>query len=162
MMNITIRPILKKDNVDTARMIRNVFEEYNANTEGTVYSDPTTDHLFELFQQPKALFLLAELNGEIHGSCGIFPTVGLPDKCAELVKFYVSNEIRGKGIGRALYEKCEQAAIDFGYNQLYIESTPDFSGAVSIYEKIGFVQRQKPLGNSGHFGCNIWLTKQLK
>lgn len=161
-MTITIREIQPTDNAGVAAMIRGVFDEYNAITEGTVYTDPTTDHLHELFQVPKAVFYVAEKAGRINGCCGIYPTKGLPQGCAELVKYYVSKEIRGTGIGRKLFEKCEIAARNFGYGQLYIESMPDFDGAVRIYEKIGFTRRDSPLGNSGHFGCNIWMTKKIQ
>ena len=46
-MKINIRPIEEKDNPKVAAMIRDVFDEYNAVKEGTVYVDPTTDKLFE-------------------------------------------------------------------------------------------------------------------
>lgn len=70
-------------------MIRGVFDEYNAIKEGTVYTDPTTDRLFEFFLTAKFILYVAEVNGEIHGCCGVYPTVGLPEGCVELVKFYV-------------------------------------------------------------------------
>jgi len=85
----------------------------------------------------------------------------LPRGCAELVKFYISNAARGKGLGKELMEKCVQSAIEFGYKQLYIESLPVFSKAISIYEKQGFKKIDKPLGNSGHSTCNIRMIKDL-
>jgi len=160
-MTIKIRPIQKRDNVQIAVMIREVFEEFGAAKEGTVYSDPTTDHLFELFQEEDAVLYVAEKNGEIHGCCGVYPTKGLPNNCAELVKFYLSSEIRGKGYGRQLYQKCESVAIKMNNKQLYIESMDDFSRAVKMYKKLGFIRLDKALGNSGHFGCKIWMLKEL-
>lgn len=162
MPEIKIRVIQPSDNPKVARMIRSVFEEYKAKQIGTVYSDPTTDNLHTLFQQNNSVFFIAEKADEILGCCGIFPTSGLPTGCAELVKFYVSGKVRGTGVGRLLYQKCEEWAIDAGYTQLYIESMPDFIQAVHIYEKIGFKMLDKPLGNSGHFGCDIWMLKSLK
>lgn len=156
-----IREIQPKDDSSVAKMIRNVFLEYNAQQEGTVHSDPTTDHLSTTFDVKDAILFVAEENGIIEGCCGIFPTKGLPMGYIEIVKFYVSNAIRGKGIGKQLFQLCEAAAIDFGYQQLYLESMDDFSEAVRIYEKIGFNRIQKPLGNTGHFGCDIWMTKNL-
>ena len=161
-MDIKIRAIAEKDNPKVARMIRGVFDEYEAIQEGTVYTDPTTDHLFEFFQTPKCVLYIAEMDGEIHGCCGVYPTVGLPDGCVELVKFYVSSELRGKGFGRQLFQKCEESAINFGYNQLYIESMDDFRAAVVMYEKMGFITLDKAMGSSGHFGCDIWMSKKLK
>lgn len=160
-MQTIIRTIQANDNAAVATMIRGVFHDYHAKQEGTVYSDPTTDSLFELFQKPNSIFYLVEIDGEILGSCGIFPTQGLPDGCVELVKFYVSSKIRGTGYGRQLFQKCEAWAIENGYNQLYIESLDDFSAAVKLYEKIGFQRLTAPLGNTGHFGCPIWMLKGI-
>ena len=100
-----IRHIKKDDNVFLAKMIRSVFDEYNAPQVGTVYSDPTTDNLFELFQTEKSILWVAEIEHEIIGCCGIYPTVGLPKNCTELVKFYIKEKSRGKGIGKLLMEK---------------------------------------------------------
>lgn len=156
-----LRYIQQKDNSILAKIIRGVFIEHNAPTEGTVFEDPTTDSLFELFQVKKAVLWVAEWNGEVVGCCGIYPTDNLPEGCVELVKFYLAKAARGKGIGRLLLEKSIAFAKDFGYTEMYIESLPDYAKAVRIYEKLGFVHLEKPLGNSGHSGCNIWMLKTL-
>lgn len=156
-----IRTIQEEDNESCAAMIRRVFEEFGAQTKGTVYEDPTTDALFELFDRSDAeLFVIVD-EEEVKGSCGIYPTEGLPNGMAELVKYYISKEYRGKGYGRQLMQLCEMEAIRLGYNQLYIESTFDFIDAVRIYEKIGYSRLDKPIGNSGHEGCPIWMLKPL-
>lgn len=161
MSNITIRPINKSDNTSVAAMIRAVFKEYNAPQKGSVYSDPATDNLFELFQAEKSVLWVAETNGDIVGCCGIYPTEGLPADCAELVKFYIVAKARGKGIGKALMQKSIDTAKQFGYSRIYLESFPDFSNAIGIYEKQGFARLDKPLGNSGHTSCNIWMIKNI-
>lgn len=158
---MNIRHVKPEDNKTLATVIRKVFEEHNAPTVGTVYSDTTTDQLFELFQHPKAVLWVAEETESIVGCCGIYPTEGLPDSCTELVKFYIAKEARGKGIGRQLMEASIASAKLFGYSEMYIESLPVFLRAVSIYEKQGFVKLHAPMGNSGHPGCNIWMKKVL-
>ena len=158
---IGIREIKLSDNASLSKMIREVFEEHNAPRKGTVYSDPTTDNLFGLFQKEKSILWVAEHNNKVVGCCGIYPTSGLPDDCAELVKFYISKEARGIGIGKMLMEKSIQSAKSFGYKELYLESLPEYSKAVSIYEKQGFKKIDKPLGESGHTSCNIWMIKKL-
>lgn len=161
-MNIQIRHIEQKDNVVLANIIRSCFHDYDVKcTAGTVYQDPTTDDLYSLFQTPKSLLWVAELEGELVGCCGIFPTENLPENCTELVKFYISENGRGKGIGRLLLEKTINTAREFGYSQVYLESIPEFSTAVSIYEKQGFKFLEKPLGNTGHSGCNLWMLKEM-
>lgn len=157
-----IRSIRQEDNLALAAMIRAVFEEYKAPVEGTVYTDPTTDHLYELFQTEKAVMWVAEQGGILLGCCGIYPTKDLPVGCAELVKFYLPRSSRGKGIGRELMERSIGSAREFGYSELYIESIPEYDKAVRIYEKQGFKKLSQPLGSSGHSGCTIWMIKKLK
>lgn len=160
-MGVYIRQIEKKDNRILAGIIRVTFEEHGAPRKGTVYSDPTTDNLYDLFRIPKSILWVAEVDEEIAGCCGIYPTAGLDENCVELVKFYLSEKARGKGIGRELMEKSIQSAREFGYTQIYLESLPQFSRAVRIYENQGFKRLDKPLGRSGHRTCDIWMLKEL-
>ena len=159
--NIVYRRIEQKDNRTIAELIRTVFREFKIDMPGTVYTDPTTDDLYSLFQTPRSAYWIAEENGVILGGCGIFPTREIPDGCAELVKFYVAAASRGKGVGNTLMQKSIDSARDFGYTQLYLESFPELSKAVSIYERNGFTALSHPLGNSGHFACTLWMVKDL-
>jgi putative acetyltransferase len=160
-MKLIIRPIKEKDNTALAKMIRAVFIEHDAPQEGTVYSDTATDDLFNYYKEKNAIGWVAEENNLILGCCGIYPTGNLPKGCIELVKFYLPKEARGKGIGKNLMDKCINSAKELGYKQLYIESIPHFSKAISIYEKQGFKLLNQRLGMSGHDSCNIWLLKEL-
>jgi putative acetyltransferase len=158
---MNIRKVAPEDNKILAKIIRQVFEEHSAPTVGTVYSDPTTDHLFNLFKADKSILLVAEFEGNVVGCCGIYPTPGLPSGYVELVKFYLHANARGRGIGKALMEGCIDAARKLGYTHVYIESLPEFAKAVDIYKKLGFEYLDVPLGNSGHTGCNIWMVKSI-
>jgi putative acetyltransferase len=160
-MEMTFRPIEVEDNKEIAELIRTVFREFKIDRPGTVYFDPTTDNLFKLFREPGSEYWIALENGKIVGGCGVYPTPGLPDGCAELVKFYLASSHRGKGIGRQLMEKTFESAKEYGYRELYLESLPELNRAISLYEKAGFMFIPGPMGNSGHFGCNIWMLKEL-
>lgn len=161
MPTIKYRQIEATDNQEIADLIRAVFREFGVDRPGTVYTDPTTDHLYELFRHPGSVYWIAESDGEMAGGCGIYPTKGLPDGCAELVKFYLAAPFRGKGTGKGLMEKCFGSARELGYRQLYLETFPELGKAVGMYEKAGFRYLDRPLGNSGHFACNIWMLKAL-
>jgi len=160
-MNIVIREVEETDNFLLALIIRNAFEEYGASKQGTVYSDPTTDDLYQLFRKEKSILWVATANGKIAGCCGIYPTKGLPENYVELVKFYLSSESRGKGIGKTLLAKTVESAQLFGYTKLYLESLPQFNDAVNLYERYGFIRLIKPLGESGHNTCDIWMVKDV-
>ena len=161
MKNISIRPIRASDNIFIAAIIRKILIEFGADKPGTVYFDPTTDNLFQLFAIHNAAYYVAEANGNIVGGSGIFPTPGLPEGCCELVKLYLISEMRGQGLGLLLMEKCFQTAIDFGFTQMYLETMPELRTAIGLYEKVGFSFLPGPLGHSGHFGCDLWMIKNL-
>jgi putative acetyltransferase len=160
-MNVIFRHIEKKDNKAIADLIRTVFREFKIDKPGTVYFDPTTDDLYNLFQKAGSIYWIAEEDSKIIGGCGIYPTQGLPQECAELVKLYLLAPQRGKGVGRMLIEKSFESARSLDYKQLYLESLPELGKAINLYEKTGFKFLQDPMGNSGHFGCNIWMIKYL-
>src|SRR4051812_45291936 len=159
--NIVTRRIEWKDNKELALIVRNSLAEFGANKLGTVYYDDTTDHLFELFQKPGSQYYVAEQDGKLLGGAGIYPSEGLPAETCELVKMYLRPEARGRGLGKSLIEKCLEFAKGFGYNQVYIETMPELRKAVSVYEKFGFEYLEGPLGNTGHFGCDVWMLKKL-
>ncbi len=159
--NIQIRPIEQKDNINIAKVIRGALEEFGANKPGTVYFDPTTDALFELFNTPGSYYYIATINNKVVGGAGIFPTENLPKGTCELVKLYLHKDARGTGLGKQLLNTAMQWAKENGYTQVYLESMPELSKAVTIYENVGFQRINQPLGNSGHCGCDIWMVKTL-
>ena len=161
-MNIIIRPIQQSDNPYLSRIVKDTLAEFGANHPDTVYYDPTTDALYELFQKEGAAYFVAEMNGEIVGGGGIYPTDGLPSGTCELVKFYLSPVARGKGIGKILLEKCIAAAKASGYKNIYLETMPELTIAIPMYENFGFTYLQTAQGNSGHCGCDIWMIKELE
>lgn len=157
----SIRLICQPDNPYLSKIVKDTLAEFGANHPGTVYFDPTTDALFELFQKDGAAYFVAEINGKIVGGGGIYPTDGLPADTCELVKMYLLPEARGTGIGRTLIEKCLTHAKETGYKQVYLESMPELKQALKIYAKFGFEYLKGPMGNSGHTGCSLWMLKGL-
>ena len=158
---VELRQIEEKDNQEIAGLIRSVFREFKIDKPGTVYYDSATDDLYSLFKTPGSVYWLAKQNEKLIGGCGLFATAGLPAGCAELVKLYLLPEWRGKGIGRMLMEKTFESAKKLGYRQLYLESMPELSKAIGMYEKAGFHFIPARMGNSGHFNCDIWMIKDL-
>ena len=156
-----IREIRQEDNVELARVIRSILEEHGVARPGTVYTDPTTDALFELFQEEGSVYFVALDEGKIIGGCGIFPTVGLPSGMSELVKLYLLDIYRGKGIGKELMLRCIEFAKNHGYNSLYLETMDELSNAIQLYNNLGFNTIDGPLGETGHFACEIRMVKEL-
>ena len=160
-MNFTIRPIQPSDNPIIAKIIRDTLSEFGANHPGTVYYDPTTDALFELFQKERSAYNIAEADGRIVGGGGIYPTEGLPADTCELVKMYLLPEARGTGLGSQLITKCLEQAEKNGFSKVYLETMNELKAALKVYARMGFTYLDGPMGNSGHFGCPLWMLKIL-
>lgn len=158
---INIRTIEEKDNAALAQLIRTTLKEFGANHPGTVYYDESTDHLSDVFETPYSVYYVAERNQEIVGGGGIYPTQGLPEDTCELVKMYLYPQVRGIGLGKLLIEKCIGSAKNFGFKNIYIETMPELKQALKTYEKFGFEYIDHAIGNSGHFGCELWMILPL-
>jgi putative acetyltransferase len=157
-----IRHIQPADNKALAVIIRDTLTEFGANHPGTVYYDPTTDSLYEFFKRTGSVYFVVEaLDGKIVGGGGIYPTDGLPADTCELVKMYLKPGVRGSGLGRTIVEKCLQAARDAGFSKIYLETMPELGLALKLYEKFGFTYLDAPMGNSGHFGCDLHMIRDL-
>ena len=161
MNEITIRQIQPEDNPTIASIIRGTLMEFGAARPGTVYYDESTDRLSSVFNVSRGVYYIAEQDGIMLGGAGIYPTEGLGDTTCELVKMYLLPAARGKGIGKALMNKCIEFAKENHYTQIYLETMPELSNAIKLYEKFGFKSLNGPLGQSGHFGCGIWMLKDL-
>lgn len=160
-MNVSIRTIQQADNPILSKIVKDTLAEFGANHPGTVYYDPTTDSLYELFRQKGSAYFVAEVNEEVVGGGGIFHTEGLPDDTCELVKMYLLPQARGTGLGRTLIERCISIAKELGYRKIYLETMPELKQALTIYAKFGFEYLPGPMGNSGHTGCSLWMLKEL-
>ena len=159
---VTIRKITNKDNATLANIIRSCLEEFGENNPGTVYFDDSTDHLYEVFLNPKSFYYIAEKDGIIIGGAGIFPTEGLPSDTCELVKMYIVPEARKIGIGSSLINKCMDKARSLGFKKMYLETMPGLVEAIKLYKKFNFTPLNQPLGNTGHHGCSIWMIRELR
>lgn len=161
MNSFLIRKIRPEDNSAIERIIRATFPEFNMPLVGTAYEDEEIEHMYESSQDERAVYFIAEENGNVIGGGGIKPLMGSKDNICELHKMYLSPEVRGKGYGKILFERCMEEAGLLGYRQCYLESDSKFTTAIKIYEKSGFRLLKEPMGNTGHFSCGVWMIKDL-
>ncbi|MCL4151768.1 UNVERIFIED_CONTAM: hypothetical protein GTU68_016723, partial [Idotea baltica] len=159
--NIVIREIEQHDNAQIEAAIRNCFPEFGLPLVGTAYADLETLKMFESYQNDNDIYFVVELNGTVLGGGGIKPLKDYESDVCEIQKMYFSPELRGKGIGKLMFEKCMKAAKDLGYEKCYLESASQLKAAIHIYETFGFKHLDKPLGDTGHFSCGVWMIKDL-
>ncbi|WP_298737259.1 GNAT family N-acetyltransferase [uncultured Chitinophaga sp.] len=161
MQPVQLRLIAQQDNGTLAHIIRSTLLSFDAAVPGTAFYDPELDTLSETFQAPGSRYWVAEQNNTVIGGAGIYPSPGLPAAYCELVKLYLLPEARGKGIGKMLIAACLQSAGQLGYTHVYLETMPQLHMSLPLYEKMGFTRLEQPMGNTQHFGCNIWMLKSL-
>ncbi|MCZ8196785.1 MAG: GNAT family N-acetyltransferase [Flavobacterium sp.] len=156
-----IREIQPEDNQQIASVIRQVFIDDNYPKVGTAFADSQLDYMFENYKKPKAIYFVIEENGKILGGGGIAKLDNSDENICELQKMYFLQEVRGKGIGFQIIEKCLQKAKEFGYEKCYLETLPEMLVAQKLYKKVGFDYICSHLGGTGHTSCPIWMIKSI-
>lgn len=160
--NIVIREIEAGDNEEIEAAIRGCFPEFGLPLVGTAYADQETGKMFESYQNDNDVYFVIENKGKVLGGAGVKPLNDIENKgVCEIQKMYFSESLRGNGLGKLIFEKCIDAAKDLGYKKCYIESATQLKAAIHIYESFGFKHLDKPLGNTGHFSCGVWMIKNL-
>jgi putative acetyltransferase len=158
---IIIREIQKADNVAIAEVIRDVLIEHNVPKVGTAYADSSLDFMFENYAEEKSAYFVVESDGKIIGGAGVAPLENGPKEICELQKMYFLSAGRGLGLGAKLMEVCLEKARQFEFKKCYLETMPYMTNAQNLYKKSGFEYLDKPLGNTGHNACPVWMLKEL-
>ena len=158
---IVIREIEAKDNPKIAKAIRNVLVEMGVPKVGTAYEDEALDCMTETYNQPKKAYFVVASGYTIIGGAGISPLDNYEGNICELQKMYFMSEARGKGLGTEMMNKCLDFAKQAGFAQCYLETLPYMDDARKLYKKVGFKSIDKPLGNTGHYSCTVWMLKDL-
>jgi putative acetyltransferase len=149
-----IRPIRPEDDAAVAAIIRDVMASFGATGPGYSSSDPEVDAMSAAYDGARAAYFVLEADGGVVGCGGIAPLEGAdPDTC-ELRKMYLLPVARGRGLGRAMLQRCLDAARGRGYRRCYLETLSAMQAARELYEKAGFRKLSAPLGSTGHSGCN--------
>lgn len=161
MASIIVREIQKQDNEQIADVIRAVFISDDYPKTGTAFADKQLDFMYEAYAAPKATYFVVDQNGKILGGAGVSPLENSTENICELQKMYFLKEARGKGIGQEMILKCLERAKALGYEKCYLETLPQMLDAQKLYKKVGFEYLEKPLGNTGHTTCPVWMIKNV-
>lgn len=100
----------------------------------------------------KGGFWIAEFEGNIVGFVGAYPSTRFTEDYIEIVRMFVSPEVRGKLIGTKLLQAIEEWAIALGYKNMYLTTLAGFPAANVLYPKCGFTLYE---------GVNIDVTDVL-
>jgi putative acetyltransferase len=160
-MEIVYRKITESDDQELAQIIKNTLIEYNSATDGTVFTDDSTNHLSSTFTDEKSRYFVAYIGDELLGGAGINLLPGETDDICELQRMFLKPTARGKGIGKELMRLCLEFAQTNNYKICYLETFPALKEAIQLYEKTGFKYIGHQMGNTGHFACTTRMIYVL-
>lgn len=159
--SIAIRPIEPRDDAQLAAIIRRVMPEFGADGPGFAIHDAEVDAMSASYARPRCAYFVVEHDGVVEGGGGIAPLEnGDADTC-ELRKMYFLPTLRGKGAGRALIERCLDAAREHGFRRCYLETLTGMDAAQALYRANGFRPITCALGATGHHGCDRYFLREL-
>lgn len=142
-------------------IIKKVGQEYGAVGDGFGPSDPEVEAMSNHYNSDQgSRYLVALVNGEIVGGCGIASFNNSTEIC-ELRKLFLLPKSRGLGLGIQLTEACLHFAAQYGYKQCYLDTLTNMKSAISLYEKLGFIHLTQPLEGTIHNGCDVWMLKDI-
>jgi GNAT superfamily N-acetyltransferase len=104
---------------------------------------------------PAGLFLVAGLRGEPVG-CGGLKLHGRAQ--AEVKRMWVSESVRGLGLGRRILAELEGRAIDAGARVIRLDTNSALPEAVGLYRSAGY--REIPAFNANPY-AHHWFEKRV-
>lgn len=104
---------------------------------------------------PAGLFLVACLHGEPVGCGGLILHAGEP---ADIKRMWVSEAIRGLGLGRRILVELEARAREHGARAVRLETNRALTEAVALYRTAGY--REVQAFNSEPY-AHHWFEKEL-
>ena len=114
----------------------------------------------------RELLLIALADGRHIGNCALMQISDCRrclHRCGIAIALY--QEFCDRGIGRAMLETVLAAARDAGYTQAELEVIAENSGAIALYESLGFVKYGRMPGNvryaDGRLADAYWMMKTL-
>ena len=116
------------------------------------------DHPVENIIQQGGHIFIALLRGKPVGTFAMMRCKNPNDY--ELVKFAVSPEVQGQGIGRRLIEACIAYARRTGGYRLFLESNHKCAAAVHLYKRYGF--RHIKVEHPAFARCDIQMELELQ
>ena len=156
-----IRLLTSADNKFLANAIRDVLLEMRVPLEGSAFADTELDNMYETYLAPRSIYYVVEFKKKILGGAGITTLNKGSSHICELQKMYIKPIARGKGVGSDLLNLCLSFAKKNKFTLCYLETMPKMLDAQKLYKRNGFKYINKPMGETGHFSCPIWMTKKL-
>lgn len=159
-MSCTVRMIEPQDDSRVEYVIRTCLTEFGGNREGLAWCDPDLGRFSQVYAHPGRRYWVAlDGDGQVAGGAGIGELPGAEGVC-ELQKMYCLPHLRGTGAAHRLMELCLDYAAEH-YRRCYLETLSNMTAAQRFYAKYGFTRLDRPMGETGHYSCDLWYIREL-
>lgn len=154
--NIQIREYEEKHKTILLDFV-NKLEEYQKNLDSISrvknldgFAEKSLEQMFENIDKYNGKIFIAKVNdiviGFISGAIFDQSEIGKLEvgehKQGEVLKIYILEEHRGKGLGKLMISKMEDFFKESGCDSVWIEVSSYNTNAHSTYEKLGFIDRE--------------------
>ena len=157
-----IRQITPADDARLAQIIRYSLCSKGLNIPGTAYFDPELDRLSAYYLADpgsRRYLVLADDDDHAVGGVGL-SRLSWDSQCAEVQKLYLTDHVKGGGLGRTLMEALEREARTMGFSSMYLETHSALGTAITLYRSMGYVEVKRPEG-AIHSAMDCFMRKEL-
>lgn len=134
---VEVRPVRAKDVDAVVALVRDVLAEFDLEFGAGSSTDEALLALPASYDEHGGAFWVAEHDGAIIGSCGVYPVA---DGTYELRKMYLHPKARGLGVGKRLLDRATSWARQRGGRRIVLDTTEQMTRAIVFYEAHGFVR----------------------
>ncbi len=157
--------ILRQARPDDAQAICDIWNAIIVDTLITFTSDEKTALAIEADIETRGPgFQVAEFEGEVIGFATYFPFRGGPGYAfSKEHSIQISAKARGLGVGRALMQKLEQAAVNEQVHSLWAGISSANPGGVAFHGRIGFseIARLPEVGRKNGQWLDLILMQKI-
>ncbi|MEQ1854056.1 MAG: GNAT family N-acetyltransferase [Chthoniobacteraceae bacterium] len=141
LMTKQLAHITRATTPDDIAAIRCLFEEYATWLQVDLSYQGFAKELAALpgcYAAPRGCLALATVDDQPAGCVALRP---IDERTCEMKRLHVRAAHQGRGIGRALAERVIAEARAAGYASMVLDTLPLMTGAIRLYESLGFTRR---------------------
>jgi GNAT superfamily N-acetyltransferase len=128
--------VLRRATPDDLAQVLALLDRYYA--EWHVWEHDPPKRVLHYIEQPSPFgYLLAERDGSLVG-CVMLRTIPFIPSAAECKRLFVVPEVRGHGLASQLMDHLESIASAHHLAWIYLDSTEEFTTALSLYRNRGY------------------------
>lgn len=111
------------------------------------------------YRRPAGAFFIVQVDDRTLG-CGAVRSITLPDgtRAAELKRMWLSPELRGRGVGRALLNRLHATARELGHDRAVLDSRRELETALRLYRAVGY-EEVEPFNDNPD--ATVWMARPL-